>query len=363
MTTPANRRKLLSDPLSLVSGAREPVDSPIGHLSAPAPNAAATLRLTARAMACEFSVIMNAGEHEAIWQTSEALDGVGELEQQLSVYRDESEVSQLNAAAHLKPYQLERQLFQLLKTASRLADDTESAFDITTDPLIRLWRTCRDESRLPDPGELEARLELVGMDHLNFNELNSTVAFDKHGVSINLGAIGKGYALDRMMEEIQLAGKQDVLLHGGKSSVIARGHHLGCDGWPIGLGNPLMTNRRLGTIVLRDQAMSTSGSNNQYFRIGEKRYGHILNPRTGWPAEGRLSVSVVASSAAVADSLSTAFYVMQLEQIRQYCATQTDIGAIVIPFPKVDRRVEPQVFGVDPAQLYWDIDQVRVRTT
>lgn len=369
-----NRRDLVTGRIlrgSDDSGSGLPIaDSPIGHLKTPPPDSGDTLRLTARAMACDFSIIMNAGEQEAIWSSSTALDYVGELESQLSVYREDSEVTQLNNLAFTDAQVVESGLFGLLQLAERLSHATNGAFDLTSDPLIRLWKICREETRVPADDELAAAFTSVGMQHVKLDADNRSVEFHQERTSINLGAIGKGYALDRVAD--RLGTENDFLLHGGHSSLIAHGSHTGAhipskngtestsiDGWPVGIGNPLITNKRLGTIVLRDQAMATSGSNIQYFRVGEKRYGHILDPRTGWPAEGHLSVTVIAPTAAEADALSTAFYVMTPEEVDDYCDKHTHIGTIMIPFPERDRRVTPAVIGMDVNAIFWDPDQVK----
>ena len=337
-------------------------DSLIGHTQATPPSGGDTLRLTTRAMACDFSVIMNGGEHDNVWDASAALDLFHGLERQLSVYRDDSEVSRLNATAADESCVVETRLFRLLQESQQLATDTDGAFDLTTNPLIELWRECRGEARAPSSEEVTERMQRVGMHHVSLDPAQTSVRFALPGVSINLGAIGKGYALDQAAELLEAEGLETMLLHGGHSSLLAKGNHNRSGGWPVGLGNPLFTKQRLGTIVLKDQAMGTSGSNIQYFRVGGERYGHILDPRTGWPVEETLSVTVVASSATLADALSTAFYVMGPEAARAYCRTHPEVGAIFIPRPRRDRRVRPQVVGIDPEQLYWDAEQIAVET-
>jgi len=337
-------------------------DSLIGHTQASPPDGGDTLRLTTRAMACDFSVIMNGGEHDNVWPASAALDLFHSLEQQLSVYRDDSEVSRLNASAADNARHVEARLFQLLVDSQQLALETEGAFDLTTNPLIELWRTCRSEARAPSDEEVTERLQCVGMHHVALDENHQTVHFTHPGVSINLGAIGKGYALDQAAELLAHEGLAVTLLHGGHSSLLARGDHNRSGGWPVGIGNPLFTNQRLGTIVLKDQAMGTSGSNIQYFRAGGQRYGHILDPRTGWPVENTLSVTVVAPTATLADALSTAFYVMGPAAAEVYCQHHPEVGAIFIPSPRRDRRVLPQIFGIDPQQLFWDAEQIAIES-
>ena len=184
----------------------------------------------------------------------------------------------------------------------------------------------------------------------------STVRFDLSGVELNLGGIGKGYALDRSAEELRRRGLDTWLLHGGRSSLLARGRHHELPGWPVGIGNPLLTGKRLGTVLLVDQALATSGSNIQFYRYQGKKYGHILDPRTGWPVDSMLSVTVLAETAAEADALSTALYVMGVEKASTYCDNR-GIGAVLIPHPK-GPRLEPLVVGIPPEHLFLDADQL-----
>ena len=188
---------------------------------------------------------------------------------------------------------------------------------------------------------------------------NLKIQFTHPDTKIDFGAIGKGYALDRVGQFLEDTHVQDYLIHGGHSSLLARGDHNRIGGWPVGIGNPLFTDQRLGTIVLQDCAMSTSGSNIQFYRHQGKRYGHILNPKTGWPVEGALSVTVIAPTSAEADALSTAFYAMGEERTREFCNENPSIGAIVVPFPKGGRTVKPCVFNIPKNLVFWDESQIQ----
>ena len=129
----------------------------------------------------------------------------------------------------------------------------------------------------------------------------------------------------------------------------------------MGLGNPLFTEKRVATILLKDQAMGTSGSNIQFFRHAGRRYGHLLDPRSGWPAEGMLSATVLADSAAVADALSTAFFVLGVEKAVECCRQIPDIAAILVPYPDRGTRLRPVVVGNLSDRLWWDADQAEVQ--
>lgn len=322
------------------------------------PSSGHTVRLTQRSMACDFSVIMNAGIPKSrIQDASSVLDLISDLELQMSVYRDDSEITKLNQLADEGPVAVEPGLFEVLDAARRICELTEGAFDPTAGPLVALWRFCREESRIPTQEEVDRCLEIVGMKYVSLDREARTVRFDKVGVELNLGGIGKGYALDRAMAELRRRGIEDCLMHGGQSSLLACGDHNGLGGWPVGIGNPLFTGQRLGTIVIRDCALATSGSNIQYFRHKGKKYGHILNPQNGWPIETMLSVTVLAPSAAMADALSTAFYVMGVEKTAECCDNLDGVSAVLIPLP-TGRKLQPVVLGVPDDVLFLDNEQL-----
>ena len=291
------------------------------------------VKYSRRAMACDFEVWLNAGQypHGAVGAI-EALDLIEALEQQLSVYRDSSEISALNRTAWTEPVQVESRLFELLSQAAELGRRTQGAFDITAGPLSDLWGFKRRAGRLPSATEIAETLSRVGSQHIAFDAEPGTLRFLREGVEINLGGIGKGYALDRCSEQLVDAGVGDYLFHAGNSSVLARGNNAGRaeGGWSIGVRNPLKPEQYLGELILRDRSLSTSGSGTQYFLHEGKRYGHILDPRTGWPAEGVLSTTVVAPTAAESEALSTAFYVLGSERTRNWCDDHSQIGCLML---------------------------------
>ena len=336
------------------------------------PQSGPTVRLGVRAMATEFGILLNPGPTEQVKHASHALDVIGRLEQQLTVFRDDSDVSKLNRTAAEGPVTVDDDLFNLLRLCDELAKMTGGAFDPATQSQIALWAQCRSEHRVPGDEEIEAALSQSGMRHVRLDAGQKSVAFDRPGVGFNFGAIGKGYALDRCSDLLDGRGaggdgeQQEApliasyCLHGGHSSVLARGDHNGLGGWPVGIGNPLFTSRRLGTILLRDRALGTSGSNIQFYRHEGSRYGHILDPRTARPVGDLLSVTVLAPSAAVADALSTAFFVLGVEKTAALCDNQSLIGALLIPPPRRGGRLEPVICGLPEDILFLDPEQVTV---
>ncbi len=305
---------------------------PDGHLEPPG-GGAHLVRISRRAMACEFEVFLAAGQYEQGTEAAlEALDLVESLEDQMSVFRPGSELSRINRNAADGPVEVKPRLFALLELAARLEAETGGSLDITAGQLSDIWGFSHRKGALPDDRQLAEALENIGSELLDLDHQHQTVRFRKPGVKLNLGSIGKGHALDCCAEQLAAAGIGDFLLHGGGSSVWARGaspEDAG-GGWTVGIRHPLRPNRRLAEIRLRDRALATSGSLAQFFRHKGRRYSHILDPRTGRPAEGVLSATAVASNAAEADALSTALFVMGPDAALEYCRDRWEIALFMV---------------------------------
>jgi thiamine biosynthesis lipoprotein len=303
-----------------------------------------------RAMACEFEVqVGTADAGQSTESVLAALDLVEALEAQLTIYRDDSEVLCINRQAADRPVAVEPRLFALLEMAARLHSETDGALDLTTGPLSDLWGFSRRQGRLPSANEVAETIKRVGMEKVMLDASAHTVSLRERGVSLHLNCIGKGFALDRMAESLASASVEDYLLHGGRSSILARGRCPSSErpGWTIGLPHPLRPGERLGEIDLVDQALGTSGSATQSFEHKGRRYGHLLDPRTGRPVTGIYTATAIASSAAEADALSTAFYVMGPEKTARFCATRPDLGAILVCPGDTSDQVRLSTYGLD----------------
>ncbi len=314
------------------------------------------LRIGRRAMACEFEVLLPAGpERNGTQQAVAALDLVDRLESQMTVYRDSSEISQINRTAFERDVEVEPRLFDLLRLAADIHRRTGGAYDITSGPLSKVWGFYRRAGRMPDDADLAAAMSHVGSQRLQFNPDRRTIRFTITGMELNLGSIGKGYALDRCCELLEAGGASDFLIHGGQSSLLARGSRspMGDEGWWIGVRDPLRPGSRLGQIRLCNRALGTSGTGAQFFYHVGRRYGHILDPRTGRPTEGVLSSSVLAPSAAEADALSTAFYVLgptaALDYCRRYGSAGGSLSALLIVPGERPGTAEVITHNLDPA--------------
>jgi thiamine biosynthesis lipoprotein len=258
---------------------------------------------------------------------------VDRLEAQLTVYREDSEVSRINRTAQLTDVAVEEGLFGLLQLAARIHAETAGAYDIAAGALIKAWGFFRGPRRVPPVAERRLALERVGMRHVVLNAERRTARFLRQGVEFNLGSIGKGYALDQVAGLLRRDWKiGSALLHGGGSSVYAMGDEPGQrHGWSVGIRHPWDAERRLALVHLGNRGLGTSAATFRHLEYNGRKLGHILDPRTGWPAEGMASVSVVAPTAAEADALATAFFILGVEQTRAYCAARPEIGAVLLP--------------------------------
>lgn len=336
----------------------EVTEAILGNADRVPPAAGNTVRIETRAMACTWQVMLNPGDRSAVMHASDALDLVQHLESLMTVYRDDGQLVEVNRAAGGEAISIDPYLTRVIHRSLELTSKTNGAFDVTSGPLVRLWKTCKDAERVPTDNEVAAAKSLTGSDVVELDESANTLRLTKAGAELNLGAIGKGYALDCAAEFLVEQGVQEFLIHGGASSVLARGAHTG-SGWPVGIKNPLLNDQSMVTILLGDagnsagRALGTSGGNVQYFRLGGRRYGHILDPRTGFPAESMLSASVVAGDAMTADALSTAAFVAGSEAVRDWCESKLCDGALLTSH-SAGRNVRPEVCQLAPQSLFFE---------
>jgi thiamine biosynthesis lipoprotein len=284
-------------------------------------------------MGSYFEVRLSASTPGAVDLACRALDLIEALEAQLTVYRGDSEVSRLNQTAHLGPVRVEKGLFGLLETAVALSRATDGAYDVTSGALSEAWGFVKGPRRVPDQAVLADARARTGYQHLRLDAAACTVAFDRAGVQINLGSIGKGYALDQAVDLIRAHWwPTSALVHGGRSSLFALGSPPGQVGgrWEIALRDPFRPESPLGVLRLRNRGMGTSGASFQQFVADGRVYGHIIDPRIGAPALGPASVTVLAPTAALADALSTAFYLLGPEAAEAYTAEHPDTGTVIV---------------------------------
>ena len=291
-----------------------------------------------RAMACTFKVTVGAADGRAVRAAGECLDEVERLESILSIFRPDSDASRINREAATRPVSAGPELIELLQLCQRVNDESEGAFDITTGALTECWGFQDRNPRLPTDDALSSARKRVSAGRINIGT-NDAVSFGAAGMRVNFGAVGKGYALDRGAQRMTAHGIDNALFSAGYSSVLAIGAGPEGEGWSVGLRHPLARDRRMATVRLHSCAMGTSSQEEQWFENGGKRYGHILDPRTGFPPTEVQSVSVIADTAALADALATAFFVGGQELAERYCTEHEGTVAVMLLSRGLSRSV------------------------
>lgn len=253
-----------------------------------------TVRLATEAMNCRFELVLEGERAESLRAAGEeALAEIESVERQLSAYDPESELFAINALGALRPVRVLPTTLAFLDQARALTERTQGAFDPTIGALIALWRS-GSEPTSESVAEAQAQ---SGWQNVLLDPETNSVQLALAGLQLNPGAIGKGWALDRARDILEEAGVARALLHGGTSSVVALG-----EDWKVQVADgPVLT--------LSNQSLGVSAPSGRWAVFGERRYGHVLDPRTGWPVEAHAWAAVVAPSATEADALSTALLV------------------------------------------------------
>ena len=398
--SPSGRRDFLN-PLKAIKSFREEAGE--AEIQVPTPTFESVdeledsclLYVSKRAMACTFQIYFTPENGDAIAEVAiEALELVEQLENQMTVYRS-SPMTYLNETAASEPVRIESRIYQLLKKGHELFELTDRAFDMTSGLLTKGWGFFRQQGRVPDEREIAALLNGVGSQHLIFDDQNETIAFRQRDLELNLGGIGKGHAIDRAAQFMTEHGIEHFLIHGGQSSVLARGNRwsrksskptaiedrstvqdaptkenlnseaastqkpidavVSSEPWKVGLRHPTQVENRIAEICLTDRAIGTSGTGRQSFYHKGKRYGHIIDPRSGQPCEGVFSATAIAPTAAEADALATAFYVMGPDKAVEFCKSNSEYGCVMIS-PGKSNKVRMDHHGISEDELQIAMD-------
>jgi thiamine biosynthesis lipoprotein len=239
-----------------------------------------------------------------------AFDEVRRLDELLSNYRPKSEWSEVNRSASDRPVQVSKELFDLLAACVRYSEASEGAFDITVGPLMKVWGFYKGSGRLPHRAEIRGALTRVGYRNIELDPKMQTVKFRRAGVELDPGGIGKGYAVDRMVGILRDQGIQSALITAGSSSIYAMGvPQTEPRGWRIEIRHPKDAEKTVQEVFLKDESMSTSGNYEKFFRVRNKLYSHVMDPRTGYPAQGMLSVSVIAARTLDSEAWTKPYYI------------------------------------------------------
>jgi len=278
----------------------------------------------------EVSAAVGAGQDSESAQAAlvAALDEVARIEQLMSTYLGSSELSQVNAAAGGEPLVVSAELYALVERSLAVCVETGGLMDPTFGPLGRAWNFRREPFVPPTEQELLAARDLVGCRAVELDGAAGTLRLPREGMSLGLGAVAKGYAVDRASALLLEAGLGDHLVNGG-GDVVARGSKAQGP-WVVGVQHPRARGDLLGRVPLRDRALVTSGDYERFAEVDGVRYHHVIDPRTGWPTQGLVSVSVMAGSAERADGLATALMVAGPEEAASLLGALPEVDALLV---------------------------------
>jgi len=262
---------------------------------------------------------------------TEALDEADRVDRRMSHYRPESCLSRLNREAAAGPVAVEPDLFALIEEALRLSRETEGSFDITVGPLMKAWGFIQGDGRVPDEEERARALALVGSHHVLLDRGARTIRFDRPGVTLDLGGIAKGYAVDCIVSLLRRRSIAAALVSGGGSSIYGLGAPPDSDAWSVRVQDPGDIRRTALTVPLRDRALSVTGRAGRQFEQDGVAYGHVMDPRRGVPVQGMLGVVVLSDTATEGDALGDAVFVQGVEWTRRYVRENPALEVFLFP--------------------------------
>ena len=202
-----------------------------------------------------------------------------------------------------------QEVFDLLAACLEYSRLSEGAFDITVGDLMKVWGFYKGSGHLPRPEEVQEALKTVGWRKVRLEAAHRTVFFTQKGVELDPGGIGKGYAVDRMVKILKQKGLRTALVTAAGSSIYGFGAPPGGPGWPVDIRNPFDESKPEAEVILKDQSLSTSGSYEKFFTVAGKVYTHIMDPRTGFPASGMISVSVISDRTLDSEAWTKPFFI------------------------------------------------------
>lgn len=241
-----------------------------------------------------------------------AIAEIDRIEKLISSWDENSQTSKINKYAGIKPVKVDDELFKLIERAIEISKLTDGAFDISYASMDKIWKFDGSMTEMPTDEEIKASVAKVGYKNILLDKLNSTVFLKIEGMKIGFGAIGKGYAADKAKDLLISKGVVSGIIN-ASGDMNTWGKQPDGSEWKIAITNPLNKNKAFALLPITNGAVVTSGNYEKYVSFNGKRYSHIIDPRTGYPSSGIISVTVFAPKAELADALATSIFVMGKE--------------------------------------------------
>lgn len=259
----------------------------------------------------EISVVAN-DSVQAIFYTELAISEVKRIENLISDWIPTTQISLVNQNAGITPVKVDKEVFELVDRAMKISKLTDGAFDISYASMDKIWKFDGSMKSIPTAEIIKKSVEKVGYQNIILNEKDTTIFLKNQGMKLGLGGIGQGYIADKIKEILKANGCIGGLVN-VSGDINTWGKQPDGKDWTVGIVNPLNKNKVFATFPLNDSAVETSGSYEKYVTFNGKRYSHIIDPRTGYPASGIVSVSVFAKQTEIADALATGIFVLGVE--------------------------------------------------
>jgi len=265
-------------------------------------------------MGCSFEVAASAENDTIAWKAiASGITEIERIEKLISSWDPESQTSKVNRMAGIKPVQVDKELYDLIYRARKVSRLTSGAFDISFASMDPIWIFDQSERTLPTESQIEEAKGRINYQEIILNP-NDTSIYLSHGMKIGFGAIGKGYAANKAKQIMQnIPGVTGGVIN-ASGDLLTWGESASAEGWKIHIANPQNKEKPIAWIQARNMAVVTSGDYEKYFTSGGKRYAHIIDPRTGYPAKGIISVTIICPDAELADALATSVFVLGKEE-------------------------------------------------
>lgn len=266
---------------------------------------------------------------QANFYTELAISEVKRIENLISDWIPTTQISLVNQNAGIAPVKVDLEVFELVKRAKNISKLTDGAFDISYASMDKIWKFDGSMKEMPSAENIKKSVEKVGYENIILNEKDTTIFLKNQGMKLGLGGIGQGYIADKIKVLLQENGCASGLVN-ISGDINTWGKQPNGQNWTVGIVNPLNKNKVFATFPLYDSAVETSGSYEKYVTFNGKRYSHIIDPRTGYPASGIVSVSVFAKQTELADALATGIFVLGIEVGLELVNQLKGIGCIIV---------------------------------
>ena len=280
-----------------------------------------------------------------------ALAEFARVDSLMSNWTQTSEVARINREAGAGPIPIQPEVAHVIAMALQVADGSGGAYDITVEPLVRLWGFLGGKPHVPEAPDIERARALVGVRQVRLDAQAGTLAFARAGICIDLGGIAKGYAVDRALAQLRAAGVGSALVD-LTGNMAALGTPPERTSWTVGVRDPRDRIPYFARVRLEGRAVATSGNYEQHVDVGGKRFGHILDPRTGWPAQGLISATVLAPTALEADAWDTALIVLGPTAARALAAAHPELDVVLVQ-PAVSSAADAADTAVAAPDTVW----------